>query len=93
MQIPDYSGGSLLNLVAEFEQRLTGTAQHPGLHPELAATIPDADSYLFVLFDGLGDHQLQHPAAVPLLSREVKPWPGTVDVEDMPSTENPEDAR
>jgi len=28
----------------------------------------------------------------PLLSREVKPWPGTVDVEDMPATENPEDA-
>lgn len=29
----------------------------------------------------------------PLLSREVKPWPGTVDVESMPeqpSTENPE---
>ena len=25
-----------------------------------------------------------------LLSREVKPWPGTVDVEDMPSTENTE---
>ena len=28
----------------------------------------------------------------PLLSREVKPWPGLVDVEDMPSTENPETA-
>ncbi|MDH3539321.1 MAG: NADH-quinone oxidoreductase subunit C [Acidimicrobiia bacterium] len=26
----------------------------------------------------------------PLVSREVKPWPGMVDVEDMPSTENPE---
>lgn len=26
----------------------------------------------------------------PLLSREVKPWPGLVDVEDMPSTDNPE---
>ncbi len=26
----------------------------------------------------------------PLLSREVKPWPGLVDVEDMPSTENTE---
>ena len=26
----------------------------------------------------------------PLLSREVKPWPGTVDVEDMPSSENAE---
>jgi hypothetical protein len=25
-----------------------------------------------------------------LLSREVKPWPGLVDVEDQPSTENPE---
>ncbi len=25
-----------------------------------------------------------------LLAREVKPWPGTVDVEDMPSTENTE---
>jgi NADH-quinone oxidoreductase subunit C len=26
----------------------------------------------------------------PLLSREVKPWPGEVDVEDLPSTENRE---
>ena len=26
----------------------------------------------------------------PLLSREVKPWPGLVDVEDQPSTENVE---
>jgi NADH-quinone oxidoreductase subunit C len=26
----------------------------------------------------------------PLLSREVKPWPGKVDVEGMPGTENPE---
>ena len=26
----------------------------------------------------------------PLVSREIKPWPGMVDVEDMPSTENPE---
>lgn len=38
-----------------------------------------------------------HPLrkSYPLLSREVKPWPGTVDVENMPSaggpsTENPE---
>jgi len=28
----------------------------------------------------------------PLLSREIKPWPGMVDVEDMPSTENAEGA-
>ena len=33
-----------------------------------------------------------HPVrkSYPLLSREIKPWPGMVDVEDMPSTENPE---
>lgn len=35
-----------------------------------------------------------HPLlkSYPLLSREVKPWPGKVDVEDMPSTENTEAA-
>jgi NADH-quinone oxidoreductase subunit C len=33
-----------------------------------------------------------HPLlkSYPLLAREVKPWPGTVDVEDMPSTKNVE---
>lgn len=48
-------------------------------HPNLVNLyLPDA-------FEG-------HPLlkSYPLLSREVKPWPGTVDVEDMPSTENPE---
>lgn len=71
VQIPDYSGGSLVNLIAEFELRLAGTAPNPGLHPELAAMIPEADTYLFVLFDGLGDHQLSHPAAAPLLADRV----------------------
>jgi len=40
------------------------------------------------LVDGFEGHPLRK--SFPLLSREVKPWPGTVDVEDMPSTENPE---
>jgi NADH-quinone oxidoreductase subunit C len=38
--------------------------------------------------DGFEGHPLRKDFA--LLSREVKPWPGTVDVEDMPSTENAE---
>jgi len=39
--------------------------------------------------DGFVGHPLRKE--YPLLSREVKPWPGKVDVEDMPpSTENPE---
>ncbi len=42
--------------------------------------------------DGFQGHPLRK--SYPLVSREVKPWPGTVDVEGMPgdepSTENPE---
>lgn len=38
--------------------------------------------------DGFEGHPLRK--TFPLLSREVKPWPGTVDVEDMPSAENAE---
>ena len=68
MGLPDYAGGALVNLAAELERRLTGSGLHPGLHPHLAATIPDAASYVLVLFDGLGDHQLIHPAAAPLLA-------------------------
>jgi NADH-quinone oxidoreductase subunit C len=48
-------------------------------HPNLVHLyLPDA-------FEG---HPLRK--TFPLLSREVKPWPGMVDVEDMPSTENAE---
>jgi NADH-quinone oxidoreductase subunit C len=38
--------------------------------------------------DGFQGHPLRK--TFPLLSREVKPWPGTVDVEDMPSSMNVE---
>jgi NADH-quinone oxidoreductase subunit C len=49
---------------------------HPGLRP----------LYLPGDFEG-------HPMRkdFPLLARLVKPWPGIVDVEPMPTTENPED--
>jgi hypothetical protein len=81
---PDYAGGSLVNLMAELERRMTGSAPHQGLHPDLAATIPDAESYVFVLFDGLGDHQLSHPTAAPLLASRKGAidagWPTTTTV-------------
>ena len=53
-------------------------------HPELA--------HLYLPDSFTGNPLLK---SYPLLSREVKPWPGTVDVEampekDEPSTENPE---
>ncbi|MGZ8755738.1 MAG: alkaline phosphatase family protein [Acidimicrobiia bacterium] len=68
---PDYSGGSLLNLVAELEQRLTGSAQADRLHPHLADHIPAARTYVLVLFDGLGDHQLEQLRAKPLQAARV----------------------
>ncbi|MGI9610277.1 MAG: alkaline phosphatase family protein [Acidimicrobiia bacterium] len=81
---PDYTGGSLLNLVAELEHRLTGEAPHPGLHPDLAASIPNAASYVLILFDGLGDGQLDHPAAEPFRTNRAgaldAPFPTTTTV-------------
>ncbi|NIA25954.1 MAG: hypothetical protein GWP04_10365 [Gammaproteobacteria bacterium] len=71
MRFPDYQGGGLVNLVAEIEQRLTGTAPSPGLSRHLASTVPEALSYIFVLFDGLGDAQLEHSGAKALLASRV----------------------
>lgn len=84
LRLPDYAGGSLVNLVAELEHRLTGNALHPGLHRDVATLIPDAATYVLVLFDGLGDGQLTHPAAAPLLSSRAAAidagWPTTTTV-------------
>ncbi len=82
--VPDYTGGSLVNLVAELEQRLTGTSPSPGLHPTLAAAVPDATTYVLFLFDGLGSLQLDHPAAASLRSSLRasidSPFPATTTV-------------
>lgn len=54
-------GGSLVNLVADLERHLAGSAVFPGLRTP--TTLPAADGYVLVLFDGLGRSQLGHPAA------------------------------
>lgn len=65
---PDYGGGGLVNLVAEIELRLRGSAPSPGLsEPGILA---DADGWVLVLFDGLGSRQLNHPAATVLAAAE-----------------------
>lgn len=82
--IPDYAGRSLVNLVAELEQRLRGSAESPGLTTPLAASIPTAETYVLVLFDGLGAGQLDHPAAAGLSTDLVAaidaPFPTTTTV-------------
>ena len=84
MRAPDYDGGGLLNLVAEIEGRLGGSPLHAGLPPGLAHAVPDAASYVLVLFDGLGDHQLSHRAASTLRAHRAgavdAPFPATTTV-------------
>jgi len=75
MRSPDYEGGGLVNLIAELEYRLTGRANSTRLRSDLAFRIPSAQSYVFVLIDGLGDLQLGHPAAAPLARARV----GSID--------------
>ncbi|MDP8959610.1 MAG: alkaline phosphatase family protein [Actinomycetota bacterium] len=84
MRAPDYQGGGLVNLVAELEQRLTGSSAWLGLEDRRARLIPPADSFVLFLFDGLGDHQLVHPAAVGLAACKQacldSPFPSTTTV-------------
>ena len=82
--VPDWSGGSLVNLIAELELRLGGTPPSPPLHTDLADLIPAGETYVLVVFDGLGDHQLAHPAAAELATGRVgaldSPFPATTTV-------------
>ena len=82
--VPDYSGGSLVNLVAELENRLTGSSLAPRLHADLGVLIPEAETYILFLFDGLGALQLDHPAAAPfgasLRATIDSPFPATTTV-------------
>jgi hypothetical protein len=84
MRFPDYDGGGLVNLVAELEHRLTGRSAAPRLGPTRRAPIPEAESYVLVLIDGLGDHQLDHPQAAALArarrARLDAPWPTQTSV-------------
>jgi hypothetical protein len=81
---PDYAGGSLVNLVAELEQRLRGSSESPGLASPMAAVLPAASSYVLVVFDGLGTSQLDHHAASNLRDHLIgsvdAPFPTTTTV-------------
>jgi hypothetical protein len=63
IQSPSYDGRGLVNLIAEIEGRISGTAAWSGLDSDLAESIPEASTYVLVLFDGLGAGQLGHPGA------------------------------
>ena len=82
--VPSYDGTNLANLAAELEIRLTGRSPTRGLRPELAQLIPHTRNYLLLIIDGLGDHQLAHPAAANLRRHRraalCAPFPTTTSV-------------
>ncbi len=89
----DKENPTLASLVSVFP----GANWHEREAHEMFSIDFEGHPYLENLYlpDGFVGYPLQK--SYPLLSREVKPWPGTVDVEampekdeDAPSTENPE---
>lgn len=81
---PSYDGSGLVNLVAEIERRLTGEAPSPGLSSGLSEAIPEGDTYVLVLFDGLGVSQIAHPGGSTFRSAQAgsldAPFPTTTSV-------------
>lgn len=65
---PNQVGRGLVNLGAHLEKSLTSSTLAPTLDTDLAAALPDTESVVLVLFDGLGSRQLGHPAAGALRS-------------------------
>jgi hypothetical protein len=82
--VPSHDGRGLVNVIAELEARLAGNAPSPRLAHDLASAIPDSSSYILVMFDGLGDAQLAHPAAAALAASRAgvidAPFPTTTVV-------------
>jgi len=79
---PSYDGSGLVNLIAEIESRLRGESPSPRLKD--ASSIPEAETYVLVLFDGLGKAQLGHDAAATFRSTNTgtleAPFPTTTSV-------------
>ena len=79
---PSYDGSGLVNLVAEIETRMGSTPPSPGLID--GSGIPDAATYVLVLFDGLGVAQLEHSGAGSFRSTMASsldsPFPSTTTV-------------
>jgi hypothetical protein len=84
LTLPFVPGRRLVDLINELERRLAGQAPGAGLAADLADAVPDASSYVFVLFDGLGTHQLDHGAARSLRASArgvlAAPFPTTTTV-------------
>jgi hypothetical protein len=79
---PSYKGSGLVNLVSEIELRMTGSSLTAGLTD--ASMVPGAETFVLVLFDGLGIAQLEHGSAssfrASLAATLDAPFPTTTSV-------------
>ncbi len=75
---------TLPGLAAAIEARLLGQGSSSALDGMFGSLIPEKESYVLVLFDGLGAAQLEHPEAAPfrdsLASVIDSPFPTTTSV-------------
>lgn len=75
---------SLPGLAAAIEARLLGPGSSPALEGDLGSVLPEKESYVLVLFDGLGVAQLDHAEAAPfrdsLAGAIDSPFPTTTSV-------------
>ncbi|MEN8237698.1 MAG: alkaline phosphatase family protein [Actinomycetota bacterium] len=84
MTHPAYNGSGLVNLIAELEYRSIRSAVFPRLTSVSLPIGGQHTSTVFVMFDGLGSHQLSHPRAGDLASAHIgsidAPFPTTTTV-------------
>ena len=66
---PDYSGGSLVNLIASIVSARGGEALHSPLRNLPHDALHDARNVVFLIVDGLGDNYLQRRGAGGALAR------------------------
>ena len=57
--LPDYAGGSLVNLMASVVEGCGGAARHPALTALPSAKLSSARNVVLMIVDGLGDHYLR----------------------------------
>jgi hypothetical protein len=79
---PSYHGSGLVNLVSEIEARMTGSSPADGLTD--SSMMPDAQTFVLILFDGLGIAQMEHRDAssfrASLTATLDAPFPTTTSV-------------
>jgi hypothetical protein len=66
---PDYSGGSLVNLIATIVESRGGKAFHPGLKNGPSDELRNARNVVLLIIDGLGDNYLMRRGAGGELAR------------------------